>query len=235
LWTVGTVIVLLILGSIGAWLWGVLSGYIQPKTPTDKKDLVNIFVLIAAGVIGTLTAIAALINLSFSRRNLQNAQAALRQQEATLRQQRDLDLSRRADEALQAYFEQMGDLLIDKGLLEKDDPFDTTRVTTRARTLAVLPQLDGERKRWIVQFLYDGQLINNETEETAFHFGSPKFTPRIVGLSGADLKNAKLRDLTLAYAALNGAILENADLRACLVKVRVRRFSRLTRMRRTYL
>ena len=72
----------------GKWLWVELETYIRPGTATERKDLANIFVLIAAGVIGALTAIAALGNLYFSRKNLQNAQAALRQQ-------RDLDVRRR--------------------------------------------------------------------------------------------------------------------------------------------
>ena len=83
-WAFGVVIVLLILIFIGVWLWEVLSRYIHPKTPTEKKDLVNIFVIIAAGVVGTLTAVAALGNLYISRRNLQNARD-------TLQQQRELD------------------------------------------------------------------------------------------------------------------------------------------------
>jgi hypothetical protein len=76
---------------------GTLAGYIQPGTPSAKKDLVNVFVVIAAGVIGTLTAMAAVGNLIVSRRNLQ--------------QQRDLDERRAQDDALQAYYEQMGTLL----------------------------------------------------------------------------------------------------------------------------
>ena len=69
---IGTVIVLLILIFIGVWLWGVLSGYIQPKTPTDKRALVKGFVVIASGMVATLTAIAAVGNLIDARRNLQN-------------------------------------------------------------------------------------------------------------------------------------------------------------------
>jgi uncharacterized protein YjbI with pentapeptide repeats len=216
LWAGGIVLAVISLAVVTIFffwqLWGVLEGYIAPKTPTEKKELVNIVVLIGAGIVGALTAIAALINLSFSRRNLQNAQAALRQQADALHQERDLDRARHSDEALQAFFEQTGDLLLDKGLLnKKDNPYDTTRVTARARTLAVLPQLDGERKRWLVQFLYEGQLINKDKKSLGD--GTTEFEPRLVGLDGADLRNANLRNLTLYSAALPGAILENADLR----------------------
>jgi hypothetical protein len=35
----------------------VLADYVEHKTATDRKDLVNIFVVIPAGVVGPLTAI----------------------------------------------------------------------------------------------------------------------------------------------------------------------------------
>lgn len=77
LWAISTAIVLLILCLLGVWLWGVLFAFIQPESPTEKKDLVNVFAVAATGVVATLTAIAAVGNLIISRRNLQNAQAAL--------------------------------------------------------------------------------------------------------------------------------------------------------------
>jgi uncharacterized protein YjbI with pentapeptide repeats len=148
---------------------------------------------------------AALINLYFSRKNLENARA-------TLRQQRELDLTRRVDEALQAYSEQQGDLLLDKNLHGKEHPYDETRVTARARTLAVLPQLDGDGKRSILQFLYEAQLINRWGKELQSEDHAPmKFKRRLVGLDGADLRKANLRYLTLEEAALQGVILENAN------------------------
>jgi Co/Zn/Cd efflux system component len=56
LWAISTAIVLLILCLLGVWLWGVLFAFIQPESPTEKKDLVNVFVVAAAGVVATLTA-----------------------------------------------------------------------------------------------------------------------------------------------------------------------------------
>src|SRR5215203_7099670 len=88
----------------GEWLWWQLDNYIQPSSPTEKKDLVNVFVLMAAGVVGFLTALAAMLNVYMSRK--------------LLRQQRELDEQRAQDEALQNYYERVGDL-IKQGLLEK--------------------------------------------------------------------------------------------------------------------
>jgi|SRR5215211_1997430 len=110
--------------------------------------------------------------------------------------------------ALQAYLDKMSELLIDKKLHEKENMYDPMRVTARARTLVILKQLDANRKKSILQFLYEAQLINRESDACP---DQPYFRARI-GLDGADLTNASLRYITLSCAALDGAILENADL-----------------------
>jgi hypothetical protein len=56
--------------------------------------------------------------------------------------------------------------------------------TARARTLAVLRQPDGKRKRTVLLFLREARLVNKQE-------GSPrgrKIRARVVGLRGADLK-----------------------------------------------
>jgi hypothetical protein len=116
---------------------------------------------------------------------------------------------RARDTALQTYLEKMTELMTDKQLYEKKNPYDPTRVTARAQTLATLLQLDGYRKKSVVRFLYEAQLINKDKKVLL----DKEFEARIVGLDGADLTNATLRYLTLEEAALDGAILENADLR----------------------
>jgi uncharacterized protein YjbI with pentapeptide repeats len=117
---------------------------------------------------------------------------------------------RAQDNALQAYLDQMSQLLADKGLRNKKHWLDDARVTARARSLTVLRQLYGDRKKSILQFLYEAQLINKAEKPGP---DDHTFSARIVGLGGADLKDANLRYVTLEGAALDGAILENADLR----------------------
>jgi hypothetical protein len=211
LWIIGIVVVLLILGSIGGvWLWGVLSGYIQPKTPTDKKDLVNIFVLIAAGLVGTLTALAALGNLYFSRMNLQNARE-------TLQQQRVLDDRRAQDEAIQAYLEQMSKLMGDEDAplrfsREGDevvgDKVREVRTLARAHTLTVLRRLYPDRKRNVLNFLYEADLI--KLPQPVIDLGSPDFEYSAADLSGADLSGADLTGADLRGAL--GVTEEQLDL-----------------------
>jgi len=83
------------------------------------------------------------------------------------RQQREQELQtadRRAqDEALQAYLDQMSAMLVrpskDLPSLYKARPGDSLSSVARARTLTVLPRLDGRRKARVVQFLYESGLI----------------------------------------------------------------------------
>ena len=121
---------------------------------------------------------------------------------------------REQDAALQTYLDKMSELLVDKELHKNADPYGDTRVTARARTLAVLRQLDGRRKRTVLLFLREARLINKQEGSRR----GRKIYARIVGLRDADLKYADLRDAKLINTlrdepiSLEGAILEMADL-----------------------
>jgi uncharacterized protein YjbI with pentapeptide repeats len=177
------------LGYLGsAWLWWWLANYIQPQEPTEKKELVNVFVLIVGGVIGFLIATAAIGTLYMSRKNLQ--------------QQRELDERQAQDEALQAYYEQMGTLLSQYNLMttSSDNPL---RLLARAQTLTVLGRVNAQRKRDLIRFLHGARLIASDGA--------------VVVLTGADLREAdlysvELYDANLSYANLNGAELRGANL-----------------------
>ena len=86
-------------------------------------------------------------------------------------------------------------------------------MTARARTLAVLSQLDGKCKRTVLLFLREARLIN-----TQWHIREGRtIYPRIVRLRNADLSNAHLRAIQLISTdrkeavSLEGAILRGAD------------------------
>lgn len=165
------------------------------KTPWDWLKVLIIPAVIAIG--------GFLLNRAQSERELEIA-------EQRVETDRGIAEQRAQDNALQAYLDQMSQLLADKGSRNKEHWLDDARVTARARSLAVLRQLSRERKRSVLQFLYEAQLIN-EAEKTGPD--DHTFNARIVGLSGADLREASLRHITLEGAALDGANLENADLR----------------------
>jgi hypothetical protein len=106
--------------------------------------------------------------------------------------------SRAQDEALQAYLDQISLLLTDKERpLHRAPPGDNLRTVERARTLTVLGRLDGIRKRSLLQFLYESNLVVK---------GRP-----ILGLTGADLSGAKLSRANLFGVALMGDHLKRTN------------------------
>ena len=97
--------------------WRALVDYIDPEDATSRKDAVQVYALIVAGMVAAITAAVGLANLRFTRKSLV--------------QQRDLEVDRAQSTALQAYYEQMGKLLTDHDLVntERDD----IRLLARAR------------------------------------------------------------------------------------------------------
>jgi len=99
--------------------------------------------------------------------------------------------------ALQAYIDKMSELLLEKNLRKSGDD-DEVRKIARVRTLTVLPRLDGERKKSVLQFLYESGLIIKGQS--------------IIDLNGADLKDADLLGAKLSGADLSGVYLSGANL-----------------------
>jgi hypothetical protein len=115
---------------------------------------------------------------------------------------------RAQDEALQAYLDQMSQLLADKKhplhTVQPGDSLSTVLSTVaRTRTLTVLPRLDRDHKRSVAQFLYESGLIK---KTLVFELSG-------ANLSGADLGEARLISATLSSATLSGANLSGANLR----------------------
>lgn len=196
-----TLVVVLVLIRLGyAYRWTgfgqyKVNGEVQPfKTLWDWLDLLIVPIVLAFG--------GYLFTRSENQRSQDNA-------------------DRRAqDEALQAYLDKMSELLIDRQLRKETDRYADKRITARARTLAVLRQLDdGRRKRTVLLFLREARLINREDRPQ----DDSKVNPPIVGLGDADLTNANLRraklintdrdePISLQRANLEGADLQGADL-----------------------
>jgi uncharacterized protein YjbI with pentapeptide repeats len=108
---------------------------------------------------------------------------------------------RTQDEALQAYLDNMSEMLIpssEQPSLYDEPLLDSLRNVARARTLTVLPRLDDDHKGRVVQFLYESGLIAK---------GRP-----VVDLGGADLQRANLGQANLSEADLSEANLSGANL-----------------------
>jgi hypothetical protein len=91
------------------------------------------------------------------REREREAQAAQRKREL------DVENQRAQDAALQAYLDQMSQLLLDKDRpLRESKEGDAARTLARARTITVLPRLNSDRKGSVVQFLYEAVLITRD-------------------------------------------------------------------------
>ena len=129
------------------------------------------------------------------------AQQDARQQqieEKRAQSERQIEEQRAQDMALQAYLDQMSQLMLQGDLLRSSEEDSEVRTLARARTQTVLGQLDSDRKASVVQFLYEASLIKEEDP--------------VLNLSGVGLRGANLSQLDLSDANLSGAVLRRADL-----------------------
>jgi hypothetical protein len=116
-----------------------------------------------------------------------------------LQKKRELDVEnqRAQDEALQAYLNQIGVLILHENLGQSEEvaKVSKARTSARARTLTVLSRLDGGLKASIVQFLYESDLIKKDRV--------------VLNLNKADLKGADFRYADLDDDAPSGAYLRD--------------------------
>jgi uncharacterized protein YjbI with pentapeptide repeats len=136
------------------------------------------------------------------------------QQEA---RQQQLEEQRAQNAALEAYLDQMSQLMLEGDLLSSEAD-NAVRTLARARTQTVLGRLDSDRKASVVQFLYEASLINKEppvlnlSDVDLRGANLSELNLRGVNLTGADLRGADLQGTNLSDAILRGAILRKANL-----------------------
>src|SRR5215204_1075052 len=100
----------------GVWRW--LNWYIAPLTPTHRKDQVQVMAV-------SLGAVGAIITAIIGWRNLKQSQEALKQSheatEKTIETTRLTEEERAQNDALQKYFEQIGQLLTKEKLRSSEE------------------------------------------------------------------------------------------------------------------
>jgi Pentapeptide repeats (8 copies) len=186
LMSVAVLLALTGLALLGVWLWEVLGIYIDPQTATERKYLVQAFVIVVAGGTWLLVGAGVVGVLYVSRRNLKHLQ--------------ELGVQHTQENALPAYVDQMVRLLNDKDRpLRRSERGDEVSTLGKGLTLRMLPRLDGESKARVLQFLYETDLIIKDRS--------------VVDLLGADLRGANLREANLRGADLRGADLSETNLR----------------------
>src|SRR5229473_3339228 len=169
--------------------------------------LVTVIFLVIAGyrfhwdwlqllVIPFVLAVGSYLFIYTASRNGQKAMQLRNQTE------RDIALDNQHETALQDYIDKLSELLLHEKLRESA-PEDEVRKIARVRTLTVLPRLDKERKRSVLQFLHESGLIDKDK--------------RIIDLRGADLSGANLHEANLDEAHLGEANLGETDLSGAIL------------------
>jgi hypothetical protein len=141
--------------------------------------------------------------------------------------ERDLAEQRAQDEALQAYLDQMGSLLLEKDLRTSEEGSEV-RTLAEARTLTALQRLDADHNRIILRFLREAKLIHGGRSVVRLTFADLKGADlrgadlNSIDLEGADLRGGDLRGANLSHtylhqAHLEGANLQGADLRGAVL------------------
>src|SRR5215213_6215096 len=138
----------------------------------------------------------------------QRAQQAQKLENQRAEAERELAEQRAQDEALQAYLDQMSQLILERKLLEagQGDPVHTL---AQARTSTAILRLDAEHNESVTHFLITSDLSVRSKDSARLLRGS---TLSHAKLSGAHLPNADLGDAELSGADLSNALLVNANL-----------------------
>jgi hypothetical protein len=144
----------------------------------------------------------------------QRAQQAQKIENQRAEAERELAEQRAQDEALQAYLDQMGSLLLERDLRASEEDSEV-RALARARTLTVLGRLDPSRKTALMQFLVEADLVHrvDGREPIISLAGVDLHGAHLLAanLSGADLYRANLSDAYLVGANLSDAYLLAAN------------------------
>ena len=170
-------------GTTSAWtgLGKPIENSVQAKTLWDWLSLLLVPIFLAGST----------LLLNRSRRQTEHERT---EEHSAL--EREIALDNQQEEALQAYFDRIIELVL-KEKLSKFSPEDV-RNAARSRTLTVLRGLDARRKGLVVLFLKDSGLIDREA---------------VVDLSQADLRGAFLAFANLDRTNLSEVDLSGADLR----------------------
>jgi uncharacterized protein YjbI with pentapeptide repeats len=158
----------------GAW-----SGF-QSKTLWDWMNLLMVPLILTGG--------ALLLN-----RSQRDTERQRIEERSSL--EHEIETDRQQEEALQAYFDRIIELVL-KEKLSKFSP-EEVRNVARTRTLTVLRGLDAKRKGMVILFLKDSGMIDREA---------------VIDLSGADLREAIITFANLSRVNLSEADLSGADL-----------------------
>lgn len=213
----GILLIILVIGIIGGYLFNWKGTGVGQKTLWDWMQLLFIPVVLA------------IAGFWFSHREREAAEerAENDQKAAELRAKaaRDIEQQRAIAEqeiasdnqqeaALQEYIDKMSDLLLRENLSKSESKSEVRKIA-RVRTLTVLSRLNSWRKRTILQFLYEADLINKNNPIVDLQ--GADFTETI--MNGIDLHEAMLSKIDLRGTRLWDANLSEVDLSNALLDI----------------
>src|SRR6266571_3238425 len=188
---------------------GLISIYQPTKTLWDWLQLLIVPVVLS------------IVAYWFNRTNSQTERRATAQRDVT---ERAIALDNQQATLLQDYLDRMSDLLLEQKFRDPKTHLEARNIA-RARTLIVLPRLNGERKGRLIQFLYESQLIASNTKNCIQLRNADLSEADLRGfdlsganLSGANLSEAKLSGVNLSEAQLQGTLLHNVDLSGAILR-----------------
>ena len=182
--------------------WPRWTGF-RGMTVRDWLQLLIVpFALVLIGLLFTLRQDATLQKIEDRR-----AQQAQKIENQRAEAERELAEQRAQEAALQAYLDQMSELMLDRGLRTSEEG-DSVRLLARARTITILRSLDSERNTDILQFLGEAQLISGT--DPVIRLNSSNLSG--ARLSGVDLREGALREADLSEADLSSSDLIDANL-----------------------
>jgi uncharacterized protein YjbI with pentapeptide repeats len=168
-------------------------------TGSEERDWIEILVApLVIGVIATFLTAA----FSFYQWKAQNAIEDRRAKSA-----QRIEEKRTNDAALQAYLDEMGNLILNRDL--QGNPSKDVLDLARARTTTVIRRLDAEGNRDVTRFLSDSGL---KDQDLLYFADLPGAKLKGAILPGANLGLAKLHKANLSNAFLLAADLRDANL-----------------------
>jgi mannose-6-phosphate isomerase-like protein (cupin superfamily) len=193
----------------------------QQRKAWTRRDLgwmtLREWLPIVAALLVPLVIALGIWGITWQLEKLENQRARQAQKIENQRAEADLELAeqRAQDEALQAYLDQMSQLILDRKLLEVEqgvrvhEPGDPVHTLAQARTSTAILTLDAEHNESVTHFLIDSGLAVRSEDSARLLRGS---TLSHAKLGGAHLPNADLGDADLSDADLSNALLVNANL-----------------------
>jgi uncharacterized protein YjbI with pentapeptide repeats len=184
------------------------SAYEKIFSPGVRRTISRNAPLVSALIALLGVLIAQVVNAHLTRTTQENQQL--------------LDQEARQNSELQSYLSTVGEL--------PTNPDPAADTSAQAQTLTVLPDLDSEQKRTVMQFLYQADLINKDdprislfyadltsanlkgTDSQENKFVLDNVNLRGVNLADADLEYISLKGSNLSYSHLVNTNLSNADL-----------------------